>query len=66
LLPNAKPIRTKQGKWNPKYITMVKQELDKLLEARFIRPVETIEWVSPMVLELKKMASYGYASTTKL
>ncbi len=33
---------------------MVKEELDKLLETRFIRPVETIEWVSPMVLALKK------------
>jgi hypothetical protein len=54
LLPNAKPIRTKQGRWNPKYITMVKEELDKLLEAGFIRPVETTEWVSHVVLALKK------------
>jgi hypothetical protein len=54
LLPNAKPIRTKQAKWNPKYTTMMKEELDKLLEAGFIRLVEIIEWVSPMVLVLKK------------
>jgi len=54
LLPNAKPIKTKQGRWNPRYTTMVKEELDKLLKARFIRPVETIEWVSPMVLASKK------------
>ncbi len=54
LLPNAKPIKTKQRRWNPKYIVMVKEELDKLLEARFIRLVETIEWVSPVVLALKK------------
>jgi hypothetical protein len=54
LLPNAKPIRTKQGRWNPKYTTMVKEELDKLLEAGFIRPVETTEWVSFVVLALKK------------
>jgi len=33
---------------------MVKEELDKLLEAGFIRPVETIEWVFPVVLTLKK------------
>jgi hypothetical protein len=32
---------------------MVKEELDKLLEVRFIKPVEIIEWVSPMVLVLK-------------
>jgi hypothetical protein len=54
LLPNAKPIKTKQGRWNPRYTTMVKEEFDKLLEAGFIRPMETIEWVSPVVLALKK------------
>jgi hypothetical protein len=54
LLPNVKPIRTKQGRWNPKYTAMVKEELDKLLEARFIRPVETTEWVFLVVLALKK------------
>jgi hypothetical protein len=54
LLPNAKPIRAKQGRWNPRYTAMVKEEFDKLLEAGFIRPVETTEWVSPVVLALKK------------
>jgi hypothetical protein len=54
LLPNAKPIRAKQGRWNPRYSAMVKEELDKLLEAGFIRHVETTEWVSPVVLALKK------------
>lgn len=33
---------------------MVKEELDKLLEAGFIRLVEITEWVSPVVLTLKK------------
>jgi hypothetical protein len=32
----------------------VKEELDKLLEVRFIKLVETTIWVSPMVLALKK------------
>jgi len=54
LLPNAKLVKTKQGRWNPRYITMVKEEFDKLLVARFIKLVEIIEWVSPMVLALKK------------
>jgi hypothetical protein len=54
LLPNAKPVKTKQRRWNPKYTAMVKEELDKLLEARFIRLVETTEWVSSVVLALKK------------
>ncbi len=25
-LPNAKPIKTKQGRWNPKYTTMMKDK----------------------------------------
>jgi hypothetical protein len=54
LLPNVKPIKAKQGRWNPRYTAMVKEELDKLLETGFIRPVETTEWVSLMVLALKK------------
>jgi hypothetical protein len=54
LLPNAKLIRTKQGRWNPKYTTMVKEELDKLLEVKFIKLVETTEWVFLIVLALKK------------
>jgi len=54
LLPNAKPIRAKQGRWNPRYTTMVKEKLDKLLEAGFIKPVETTKWVSLVVLTLKK------------
>jgi hypothetical protein len=54
LLPNAKSIKTKQRRWNPKYTTMVKEELGKLLEARFIRPMEITKWVSPVVLTLKK------------
>jgi len=54
LLTNAKPIKTKQRRWNSRYMTMVKEELHKLLEAGFIRPMETIKWVYPVVLALKK------------
>jgi len=57
LLPNAKLVRTKQGKWNPIYIVMVKDKFDKLLEAGFIRPMKIIEWVFHVVLALKEMAS---------
>ncbi len=53
LLPNAKLIKAKQGRWNPRYMAMVKEKFDKLLEAGFIKPVEITEWVSPVVLALK-------------
>jgi hypothetical protein len=54
LLRNVKSIKAKQGRWNPRYTAMVKEELDKLLEVGFIRLVETTEWVSLVVLTLKK------------
>jgi hypothetical protein len=57
MLPNAKPIKTKQGRWNSKSIIMVKEELGKLLKAGFIRPMETTEWVFHVALAFKKMAS---------
>jgi len=33
---------------------MVKKELDKLLEAKCIKSMETIEWIYHVVLALKK------------
>jgi hypothetical protein len=54
LLPNAKLVKTKQGRWNLRYTAMVKEELDKLLKARFIRPMETTKWVFLVVFTLKE------------
>jgi hypothetical protein len=39
---------------NPKYKEKVKIELDKMLEAGIIEPVEESEWISPMVVQDKK------------
>ncbi len=33
---------------------MLKEELDKLLEAKFIKSLEIIEWIYHVVLALKK------------
>ena len=33
---------------------MIKVKLKKVFEAGFIRPVENIEWVSPITLAFKK------------
>jgi hypothetical protein len=51
---NAKPIRQRQYRMNPKYSLMVKEEIDKLLECGFIYPVPYSEWVSPIVVVSKK------------
>ena len=39
---------------NPKYETIVKEEIDKLLDAGFIYEIEHTEWVSPIVIVTKK------------
>ena len=54
LVQNAKAVRQKSYRMNPKYAVVIKIELEKLLEAGFIRPVENTEWVSPISLATKK------------
>ena len=40
LIENTKAVRQKSYRVNPKYAKVVKVELEKLLEARYIRLVE--------------------------
>ena len=54
LEPDAKPIRQRQYRMNPKYSLMVKEEIDKLLACNFIFEVPHSEWVSPIVIVPKK------------
>ena len=54
LIPGAKPIRQKERIMNPQLQLLVKAELERLLKAGFIKPVEITDWVSPMVLVKKK------------
>ncbi len=39
---------------NPNYATIVKQDIDKLLTASFIKPFEEATWLSPIVVLPKK------------
>jgi hypothetical protein len=39
---------------NPNYATIIKQDLDKLLNVGFITPIERASWLSPIVVVLKK------------
>ena len=43
---------------NPALKDIVKEELQKLLDARFIYPISDNEWVSPLVLVLKKIGKW--------
>jgi len=39
---------------NPNYALKVKEDLNKLLDARFIYLIKTTPWLSPLVIVLKK------------
>jgi len=51
---DAKPIKQRPYCLNPKYKEKVCLELDKMLAAGTIKPVEESDWVSPMVIQEKK------------
>jgi hypothetical protein len=53
------PVRQRQYRLNPRYSLMVKEEIDRLLEAGFIYPVNNSEWVSPIVVVPKKVGTDG-------
>ena len=39
---------------NPRYKEKVKAELDHMLDAGIIEPIEELEWISPIVIQDKK------------
>ncbi len=41
-------------KMNPNYALKVREDLDKLLDIGFIYPIETTQWLSPLVIVPKK------------
>jgi hypothetical protein len=54
LKPEARPVRKRPYRLNPVYKQKVKAEIDRMLEAGIIEPVEESEWISPMVVQEKK------------
>ena len=59
MIDGAVPIRQQQYRLNPKNSLMVKEEINRLLEAIFIYLVNNLEWVSPIVVVLKKVGVDG-------
>ena len=51
---NISPIRQAQRRMKPTLKYIVKEELQKLLNAGFIDPISNSKWVSPLVLVLNK------------
>ena len=54
LKPDVKPMKQIPYHLNHKYNEKVCKELDKILEAGIIEPVQESDWVSPMVVQEKK------------
>jgi hypothetical protein len=54
LRPEVRPIRQRPYRLNPIYKQKVKDQIDKMIEAGIIEPVEESEWISLMVVQDKK------------
>jgi hypothetical protein len=55
LMTDAKPIKQRQYRMNQNYALNVREDLDKLVDARVIYVIETTYWwLSPLVIVPKK------------
>jgi len=54
LKPDSRPMKHKPYWLNPRIKEKVKKEVDKMLAARLIFPIEEVEWISPIVIHSKK------------
>jgi hypothetical protein len=56
---DARQVKKRPYRLNPKYKEKVKIELDKMLEAGIIEPVEESWWIIPMMVQDKKIREIG-------
>ena len=54
VLPTVRPIRQKVRRFHPNRQTIIRNEVDKLLEAGFIREVDYPDWLANVVVVPKK------------
>ena len=57
LKPNARSVKHRPYRLNPRVKEKVKEEIDKMLKVGLIFPVEEAEWVSPITIQSKKEKS---------
>lgn len=57
LKPDAKPVKQRPYRLNPKYKAKVKEELDKMLAAGIIEPPEEGDLDHPIAFASKKLSS---------
>ena len=54
ILPSSRPVRKKVRRFHPDRQKIIRDEVDKLLEAGFIREVEYPDWLANVVVVPKK------------
>jgi hypothetical protein len=54
IFPNAKPIKQSMRRYNSKKARSIGKEINRLLEAKFIREIKEATWLSPLVIVEKK------------
>ncbi|RVX15169.1 hypothetical protein CK203_007916 [Vitis vinifera] len=54
VLPTARPIRQRVRHFHPNRQAIIRNEVDKLLEAGFIREVDYLDWLANVVVVPKK------------
>jgi len=54
LKPGVRPMKHKPYRLNPRVKEKVKREIDKMLDAGIIFPVDEADWISPIVIQNKK------------
>jgi hypothetical protein len=54
IFPNAKPIKKSMRRYNPEKARSIGEEINRLLEAKFIREIKEATWLSPPVMVEKK------------
>jgi len=55
LRDDAKPVRQRPYRLNPRYKEKIRVEIAKMLEVGIVEPVEESKWISPMVVQDNKI-----------
>jgi hypothetical protein len=54
IFPNTKPVKQSMHRYNPEKAKSMGEEINRLLEAKFIREIKEATWLSPPVMVEKK------------
>jgi hypothetical protein len=54
IFPNVKPVKQPMRRYNPEKAKSMGKEINRLLEAKFIREIKEATWLSPPVMVEKK------------